>query len=1256
MGNPLLEAEAQERQASQPVVNPLLAAEKATGQTGQHKNPLLAAETVRAAGGESAFNPVTDALGNVLKNTGGAVMGALELLDRPRGALVAGVQALRGARPASDIGEALAGNVHPSWAETLPDMNVPIPSIGAGHRSPVDVDNAGKTANVKNLVGGVADMVADPLNAVGIGVVTKGGKAAKFLSGIAKTYGDDVARQVLAKNADVIKDLVQKGVSPKLIEEAMTATRPLGANLPQRAARGQWAAAKLGPVVTPQKVNVPVAKGLDWARRGLPAVPGLNRLVNYTGYDTFDEGLKQVDLQHRIRQNEIMDVGHDVRKAVDASDFGDMSSAAWHERNGGAWMENLLGGKFGARKASEKQLENFITAMSLSKNTAENKAKLVNKGHNIISDLMKKDFPEFNGVKPYFAPGGSDKTLDEYVLHQIAGKAKDGTVKAPQSGRLASLGFVEDSLTNPDFIFQQKNGNRYWGTLYNVDGKDTLHAVITEIEKNGRIREITQYPITKKGHSVENAIRNKFNDSTLEYISENIKNSGQSGAPLPTPRPDINAQAQAHSAMVNNKLGQSADSVKLGMSQKVTRLNKQQIADMKARGIPIEQIDEAGYGYVPHVETPEEAGTRFWDIRSGRGGPKTRTPQAIHREYVWITDPKTGQEFLDHAGRYAAEHAIDAATLKTRQATVDEINNYLGKNKFRGDLAEATTVGALRNEAAIHGVDQIGHFLREAESVIEGISLEDAAKMGWRTPKINVPERYLKIGDEYKKIKDEITRLQSSMMPPRMARVVESRWKMFAQPERALNEMKKLHNSYMSAWKRYTLFLYPEYHSRNMVGDLWNGWMNGWKAQDMPGDIATATKLQMKQGAGQTVKTALYGNVSGEDIYKAARDHGVIGTGQWSEISDILAPIESAKGKSVLKRVKEQAWDLKGAAAVGEFLENNRRLAFFTRLVKNGDTYEDAAKTVAKSLYDYNDLTDVERNIRRFAIPFYTWYRKNIPAQFANLVRNPGKVAVLPKLKATVEGNNDTVVPEGLRPEWMRRDFSVHTGTDDKGRESFATLGGYLPTTDVFRFGGRPEDVAANVVSNMSPPIKVAAELGLNKNFFRGGDVDRLRDKDSEERSLLDYVWGNERTNFLGQNMPTTVVKLSELLPITRALSTADRMNPFGVFDQYEDKGDGKTRPYHTELDTDQKLTKFLTGLKNYPVDIERDAMYRMKDLQRETENVANVNKTNITAAIRRAIMEGDMESVEKYEALLKQVQEKFEKQQKMLDLYRGSK
>jgi len=711
---------------------------------------------------------------------------------------------------------------------------------------------------------------------------------------------------------------------------------------------------------------------------------------------------------------------------------------------------------------------------------------------------------------------------------------------------------------------------------------------------------------------------------------------------------------------------------------------------MKRRGLDlgIRPIQEEGYRYAPHVMVEESIGDKIRRaFRSKK--PTIYTPHKLQRDIVWIRDPMTGKEFLGSLSGTAKDYGLDIKELIYRQADVDEINDWFksldpknGKKiLFKPNLASSMVAGAVDNEIALHGARQLDFFLTSAKRELASVGgLDEAMKLGWRTPTLRKPERYLLVNGKQVPIRSKIEVLEKIPMPKAKARFIESKWKEIVAPDETAAGLKKLFNGYTSLWKRYTLFPFAEYHMRNMVGDIWNGWLNGWKPTEIVGDLVEAAKMQMigkdvsflgtkfhpfKGGESVLVKSDLYGAVPANKVLREAQMRGVVGTGQYGDMRNMFTKLTSEQGENFVKR---ELYNLETAMRFGTFLEDNRRLALFARQLKNGETFEDAARIVKRTLYDYSDLTDLEKGFRRWGIPFYSWYRKNIPAQFRHLLKYPGKVATLPKVKAHVEGQNDRQVAEEMRPEWMRREFSIHLGADDQGNEEFVTLGSFLPTADLFRFGGSPEDFLTGVLSNTNPAWKVPFELAINKNTFFDRPVDRLRDEDASPWEKGGELFGNERTNYLGMNLPTTAVKMTEMLPFTRLLSTLDRMNPFGIFNAGENpdgtpyepgvvrEGQIKTRPYHTELDTLSKLVKSLFGLKVYPADVERSALYSMRDKVFQGGRASGFNKAALQSAMQYALAEGDLKSVEIYSRMLDRLLDKLDVEQEMLEEYLGDR
>ena len=703
-----------------------------------------------------------------------------------------------------------------------------------------------------------------------------------------------------------------------------------------------------------------------------------------------------------------------------------------------------------------------------------------------------------------------------------------------------------------------------------------------------------------------------------------------------------------------------------------TRLQTGQLDEMgelanRGFGIGVTPIEEAGYRYAPHVKEPVPMMQRIKD--SFRRKPTTYTPRKLHRDIAWIQDPLTGDEFIDSVSRFAKENKIDPADLLTRQASVDEIAREFGEQFFTGDLPGAVATGALENERALHGARQLEFYTSQAKEALENVGgVEEALAQGWRTPRIKGPDRTLIKDGKSFPLRSKIDSLAEIPMPAGKARFIEARFKEIVNPELASQQLKNLFTGYTSLWKRYTLFPFMEYHFRNMVGDLWNGWMQGWSPTQMPGDLMTAARMQVSDkplfgfGAGKfTLKgTGVYGDIPSDVLYKKAQEYGVVGTGQYGEV--VKHGLEKLKSEKA-GFLKRELWDLNSAIEIGSFLEDNRRLALFARRLKEGDTFSQAWKVVTKALYDYNDLTEFEKGIRRWAVPFYTWYRKNIPAQLENIIRHPGKVMVLPKIKAAVEGTSKRDVPEELRPEWMRREFSIHTGTTPQGHENFAVMGNFIPTADLFKFGGSAGDFLTSALSNVNPAWKVPVEMMMNRAAFFDRPVDMLRDDDKEFWERGGTLLGNERTNYLGMNLPTSAVKLSEMLPFTRLLSTFDRLNPFGIFDEGEGydppglrEGQEKTRPYHTEMEPGQKALKAITGLKIYPSDIDRQMVFTLRDLERGDQRVPGLTRKNLLSAIRKAAMEGDQESVDRYTELFNRLEEKIREQVALYEQYEESK
>ncbi len=79
---------------------------------------------------------------------------------------------------------------------------------------------------------------------------------------------------------------------------------------------------------------------------------------------------------------------------------------------------------------------------------------------------------------------------------------------------------------------------------------------------------------------------------------------------------------------------------------------------------------------------------------------------------------------------------------------------------------------------------------------------------------------------------------------------------------------------------------------------------------------------------------------------------------------------------------------------LGNAIEDNARLTHFIHQLDNGLSPQQAARSVRTTLFDYGDLTGLERASKRLN-RFYTFMRKNTAFQTMALIKHPGRVAQL---------------------------------------------------------------------------------------------------------------------------------------------------------------------------------------------------------------------------------------------------------------------
>lgn len=357
---------------------------------------------------------------------------------------------------------------------------------------------------------------------------------------------------------------------------------------------------------------------------------------------------------------------------------------------------------------------------------------------------------------------------------------------------------------------------------------------------------------------------------------------------------------------------------------------------------------------------------------------------------------------------------------------------------------------------------------------------------------------------------------------------IEKYYKTFVS-DQATNQLLKFYDNSLGLWKGLVTSVFPSFHIRNVTGNLWNMYLGGFKN---PAKLLDAAEIQR----GKELV------VNGTKVDRALLETlGIANTGQFG--ADIPKILDNALGKGKTGYLNP----LKTGRAVGTALEDNSKIAFFIDRLGKGDTVQQAAAQTRKYLFDYNELTDFERNVMRRVVPFYTWMRKNIPLQLEQLVAQPGKFAAVSKL---VKGMNADLSEEDIQylPDFVKEGLHAKIGEDEQGNPKMIYSFG-LPFEDIGRLyrGSIGRTLEREVLGSASPFIKAPIEAAAGKSFFYGKNLDELTNtfgkqaKDFPEalKSYLDYretkIEKKDGTSYTKYYVDPYKYYMLTQLPVTRA-------------------------------------------------------------------------------------------------------------------------
>ena len=176
---------------------------------------------------------------------------------------------------------------------------------------------------------------------------------------------------------------------------------------------------------------------------------------------------------------------------------------------------------------------------------------------------------------------------------------------------------------------------------------------------------------------------------------------------------------------------------------------------------------------------------------------------------------------------------------------------------------------------------------------------------------------------------------------------------------------------------------------------------------------------------------------------------------------------------------------------VNTTVEDTVRLGVGMDTLRWGGSLEDALDRIARTQFDYSELSGVESGVMRRLVPFYVWTRKNVPYQFAKLASNPAAYNRAMAVKKNMEiGTED----KGMVPDWFLEPFGIRTPWTMAGARVYGVPD--MPFLDLYRYDptrmkeGDPfygvKETWQNLVWQMTPVLKTGIEIMAQKQLSNG--------------------------------------------------------------------------------------------------------------------------------------------------------------------------
>jgi len=427
----------------------------------------------------------------------------------------------------------------------------------------------------------------------------------------------------------------------------------------------------------------------------------------------------------------------------------------------------------------------------------------------------------------------------------------------------------------------------------------------------------------------------------------------------------------------------------------------------------------------------------------------------------------------------------------------------------------------------------------------------------------------------------------------------------------------KMWDALQGGFKKMVTVPFPAFHVRNLGSNNVLNFLDVGVEAMSPLAHAEALALQFgKKNPDELAFAAKNGvKYTNGDVRELAKEYGVLKGETWG-----MGPVDKAIDFGLGSKIRESNFNImKWGRKAGGFVEDEGRFFNFVANLKRGLSPEDAARHVDDYLFDYSDLSKVDRQLKRI-IPFWSFTRKSAEMHAKTLLTKPGRIGAefrMGRAGAQALFGGEQVQPDELAglPEFFQEGLKVVSKTP--GKDAFEIVSGLgLPIEDLesnplltlLTGGDMMRSITKFGGGRLSPLLKTPIDLVMNKDTFFGTPLEgRQFNKDG----TVDYPY--TKAYPILKKMPDFVRDWLEFEEIQRPNGTVYRMNPRKM-KEFELFSLGMlSRAYgtagkltDTKKTTGQKAVDLLTGIKTYSLP-DGEQSLQERAAKRRTSQVANL-------------------------------------------------